>query len=307
MDKKLLKYKDFINESLLGSIKDGIKSALTGPKEKIKALVSKMIQVDKEFINKTDELSYNIYLAQQMDSNKRVKSPGASPLLKQKALVNKRALDSFERSRNSQIASLQDQVMRVVKKDSKLGNYYNAEAAKADKAIADHAYMVAKRHRDGAYADTYYSQFSDMEQLRKSMGVVTPTAGGNSDQDGELEEISEIGNYKIDKPYCLKWEYFIQYLQGRTDTELLKWKHDGYSIKLRYLEEYKNIISDYNDRKKFLSDEKKRYAANAPIYDVEIEEIERGKKSAENRMEAFKNYMRMKVDYIGRLVRTPTK
>jgi len=302
MEKKLLKYEKFINENLLDTISGGIKSMFTTSSSKIKTIISKMIQVEKDFIDKTDELSFNIFMAQTLDSRKKVKAPGVSPLLKQKALISKKALDAFEKSRDSQIANLQDDLMRIIKKDRKLAEYYNKEAANADKVIADYAYKVAKRHHNGQYADTYQAQFLDMENLRKSLGNTLPATGNKTDQDGELEEISEIGEYKIEKPYCLKWEFFIQYLQGRTEQELIKWKHDGFAIKLRYLDEHKELISELNARKKFLNTEKNRYAANAPIYDVEIEEIERNKKAAENRLEAFKNYMRMKVDYIGRLV-----
>jgi len=306
MNKKLLKYKKFINENLLDTISDGVKSMMTSNSTKIKTIINKMIKVEKDFIDKTNELSYNIYMSQSLDSRRKVKSPGVSPLLKQKALINKKALDAFEKSRNSQIGNFQDDIMRIVKKDKKLSEYYNREAAKADKIIASYAYEVAKKHKNGPYADTYQAQFSDIENLRKSLGDTTIVSGSTNDPDGELEEISEIGNYKIDKPYCLKWEYFLQYLQGRNDQELIKWKHDGFAIRLRYLDEYKELINELNARKKFLTSEKTRYAANAPIYDVEIEEIERNKKAAENRLEAFKNYMRLKVDYIGRLVRTPT-
>ena len=300
MKNKLLKYNDFINESLLGNVK----KMLAGPRTRIKELVNKMVSVEKNYIDKTDELSFNIYSAQAADVRKKFRGSESTPLLKQKALISKRALEAFTKAKNSEVDNIKDDVLRIVRKDKELAKYYNGEAAKGDLAIANYAYEKARKHSDGGYTDSYHKQFIEMEQLRKIVsGVPSETPQGESVPDGDSDKFITFGTFTIPKPYSLKWDKFIEYIEDRSDIELLQWKSDYSAIKFRITKEIGDLHKDLTARKKFLTDEKKKYPANIPLYDVEIDEIERTKRDLDIQFEDVKGKLKMKSEYLHRMTR----
>ncbi len=298
MNNKLLKYDQFLNEGLLDRVFRGAKSLLTGSKKKIRTLIDEMIEIEKDFINKSDELSYSIHLASSPDINRRSKFQEVSPLLKQKGLINKRALDALTKSKNSQIAVIQDKLERITKGDKDLINYYNREASNADVLIAQYAYSKAKKHGDSEYSDPYMIHFREMERLRRSLGEA-PTPGDAS----SYEDSYKIGYYEVPLPYSLKWDKFLDYIKDKSDIDLLKWKNDSGRIRNEYQGVYNELNREINNTLKSLREEKNNYPERGPMLDSRIDEEERNKKILNNMHVDFKSMMRLKTDYLNRILK----
>lgn len=298
MGKNLPKYSEFINENFIRKTVSFIK----GDKNKIRSLVDQMIDVEKEYIDKTSELSYGLYMTQREYTDRKYKGSSYEAMIRQKNLVARRAMDSFEKARNSQIRSLKDQIDRIVDNDKDLINYYNKEAARGDKAISDYFYKISKEQNQEGY--NYQKQLADLEDLRISVvGKDTPSDTSTGTSQESEQEFDGFGSYKIPEPYSLKWNNFISYINNRTYIELVEIRGVSNVVRIRVSSEVNQAVNDINHRKKFLNDEKKKYPANAPLYDVEIDELERNKMQLLTKQEEFKASLRMKIDYINALIK----
>lgn len=298
MNNKLLKYDQFINEGLLDRAFRGAKSLVTGSKKKIRDLIDQMIEIEKDFINKSDELNYAIHVANSPDINRRVKYQEVSTLLKQKGLINRRALDALTKSKNSQISVIQNKLERITKNDQDLINYYNREASNADVLIAQYAYNKAKKHGDSEYSDPYMVQFKEMERLRRSLGEA-PTPGDSS----SYEDSYKIGYFEVPLPYSLKWDKFLDYIKDKSEIDLMKWKNDGGRIKMDYQNVFNDLNREINNTLKTLREEKNNYPERGPMLDARIDEEERNKKILLNMYNDFKSMMRLKTDYLARILK----
>jgi len=298
MDNKLLKYNEFLNEGLLDRAFRGVKSLLIGSKKKIRDLIDEMVRIEKDFINKTDELSYSIHMASIPDISRRSRYQEISPLLKQKGLINRRAMDALSKSKDSQIAVIQNKLERITKEDKDLIDYYNREASNADLLIAQYAYNKAKKHGDSGYSDPYMVQFREMERLRRSLGEA-PTPGDST----SYEDSYKIGYYEVPLPYSLKWDRFLDYIKDKSEIDLLKWKNEGGSIKIDYQSIYNELNKEINNTLKTLREEKNNYPERGPMLDARIDEEERNKKILLNMYNDFKSMMRLKMDYLARILK----
>ena len=118
------KYSDFIlddslNEGFLKNLFGKIGSFLKGSKRSILDKISKMKDSEKEFINKSDELNYDIFsseLGRNQDPNSR-----------QRALMSKRALEALRLAKNGEINFIVKEVQEICGSDPSLANFYNQQ------------------------------------------------------------------------------------------------------------------------------------------------------------------------------------
>ena len=300
MDKNLLRYKEFINESFLGGIGSGIKSLFTGARSKIRTIVEEMIAIEKDFIDKTDELRYSLYKEQQAGS-RRSSAQSLGPVKKQQELMNKRALEAFERAKNSQMNHLKNQLIEIVDGDKDLVSFYNEETVYADKEVAKYAHDCAKTHRDSNYSASY-RQYTDLETLRGSLGGVD-NDGRYGDIDGREETIAQINNFSLKKPFSLIWEDFINYIKNKPLEDLIYWKNNGYSEKALGKREFEKI--DANMRASIKNLETDR--ANNPNADAEIRVLKEEREQNTKRMEEFSMKMSSKIELLQKAIKKQTE
>ena len=294
MNKKILKYQDFINEGFLNKVSSAIKSAVVGKRGKIKSIVNRMISVEKDFINKTDELTSSLY-GSQNDYKSRSQS---NPILRQQELMNKRALETFERAKNSEIESLKREVGEIVNNNKDLIDYYNEEAARGDKEIANYTYSISKAQRDSGYSNSH-KQSSELEDLRNTLGSMKINKGAIIDPDGELEPIITIGSFKLEKPFSLVWEDFVNYIKDKPIEDLVYWKNTGQTLKFKGLREFDIIDKGIKASIKKITANKE----NNPSADLEIQTLQRDRDLNTNKTEEFHSRMQAKIELLQKSIK----
>jgi hypothetical protein len=176
-------YSEFIssnvNEGFIKDILGGIKSFIKGDKNSILDKIEKMKEVEKDFIDKSDELNYDIFSAET-----RRTSSDISIDSRQKALMSKRALEALRISKNGEINLLAKEVSRICGDNVKLIDFYNQQKTIADSEIAKYAYDKAKKFKDSEYENEFYNQWKTVETSAKKMKYDSP----NLDGDDTIEE-----------------------------------------------------------------------------------------------------------------------
>ena len=293
MEKKILKYNQFLNENIFSGIGDGIKSFLMGAKRKIQAIIDEMVSIEKDFIDKTDELTLNIHTG-QYDSTKGKMPYSYSPLLKQREAANKRALNALERSKNSQIKAFQNEIEDIVDGNKRLVDFYNERAVIGDKEIADYNYQITKRYKGGEFS-TEYKHLSD---LRNSLGS-TKVSGGVQDPDGEIEKIIKISSFELSKPFTLVWSDFVNYIKDKPIDDLVYWKNNGQTQKFRGHREFEKIDNTIKASIKKIESNKD----NNPSAAAEIEILQGDRENNARRMEEFQTRMNSKIELLQKAIK----
>jgi hypothetical protein len=231
MSKNLLKYNDFVNEGITDFL-GRVMGSLTGSKNKIATYVREITELERDFIDKTDELSFNIYKT----SSRRTRAGKIDPITKQQELLNKRALETARRAKDTRINYLQVKISGILKKYPKLVEFYNKLAASADADIAEYAYNKAKAHRDSEYSNSYYSNFMELEALRKRYDTGVPGI--------ETGEIDPIIGIEIPKPFNIEWGSFINYVNNMDLPDLIQAEGDGKSFKLKVDDAFRKLQAE---------------------------------------------------------------
>lgn len=158
------KYSEFIlesnlNEGFFKNLFSRIGSFLSGSKSKIQERVDKMVSIEKDFIEKSDELNYDIFYSE----SKKTQDPVLLNNAKQKAMMSKRALDSMRIAKNAEMNLLVKEIGEICGKDPYLINFYQKRKTVADSDIAQYAYEKAKRFRDTEYENVFYNQWKSLD------------------------------------------------------------------------------------------------------------------------------------------------
>ena len=230
------KYSEFIssnvNEGFIKNLFGGIKSFIKGDKNSITDKIEKMKEVEKDFINKSDELNYDIFSAET-----RRMSSDISVDAKQKSLMSKRALEALRISKNGEINLLAKEVSRICKDNVNLIDFYNQQKTIADTEIAKYAYDKAKKFKDSEYENEFYNQWKTVEASAKKIRYESPSLDDDTIEeengmwDLSLREFTEqiMGLPKIDISGLLE------------DGSALRWKlANDLRIKENSLKEFKN-------------------------------------------------------------------
>jgi hypothetical protein len=186
-------YKEFIsdnriNEGFFSNIFKKIGSAFRGDKQMISNNVRKMIELEKDFINKSDELNYSIFNSEFRKST----DPVVLTNIKQKSIMSKRALEAMKSAKNAEILFLHKQISDLCKKNPGLIDYYRSEKVTADTEIAKYAYEKAKQFKDTEYEREFYNQWKNLEveeeKTKKTVSV---------DFDYDIDELSDLGIFNM--------------------------------------------------------------------------------------------------------------
>jgi hypothetical protein len=186
-------YKEFIssnkiNEGFFSNIFKKIGSAFRGDKQTISNNVRKMIELEKDFINKSDELNYSIFNSEFRKST----DPVVLTNIKQKSIMSKRALEAMKSAKNAEILFLHKQISDLCKKNPGLIDYYRSEKVTADTEIAKYAYEKAKQFKDTEYEREFYNQWKNLEveeeKTKKTVSV---------DFDYDIDELSDLGIFNM--------------------------------------------------------------------------------------------------------------
>ena len=184
-------YKEFIsqvNEAFISDLFKKAGSFIRGDKKKITEKVQRMIQVEKDFINQSDELNYHIFSAEFK------KSPDSfsTPSIKQKSIMSKRALESLRISKNSEISLLANEISKICKNNPGLLSHYQKEKVLADAEIAKYAYEKAKKFKDYEYETEFYSQWQNLDSRAKKINTSSYEYSNREDLDFDIDPDSDL-------------------------------------------------------------------------------------------------------------------
>jgi hypothetical protein len=256
------KYSEFIsenvNEGFLKDLISGIKSFIKGDKNSILNNIEKMKEVEKDFINKSDELSYDIFYAE----TKKPQNSDITPAARQKSLMSKRALEALRISKEGEMNLIIKIISKICGDNPKLIDFYNVEKAQADVEIAQYAYEKAKQFKDSEYANEFYDQWKNLETSAKKVKYDSP----NLDDD-TIEENNGM--------WDLSLREFTNQIMGLPKSDLLdlveigsdlRWKlADDLRIKDSSLKELKTRsyrsgdMASYNFTKEKIAEIKNKY------------------------------------------------
>jgi hypothetical protein len=236
-------YKEFIssnkiNEGFFSNIFKKIGSAFRGDKQTISNNVRKMIELEKDFINKSDELNYSIFNSEFRKST----DPVVLTNIKQKSIISKRALEAMKSAKNAEILFLHKQISDLCKKNPGLIDNYRSEKVTADTEIAKYAYDKAKQFKDTEYEREFYNQWKNLEvEEEKIKKTVSP------DFDYDIDELSDLGIFDMpDDEFLSQMSMYSRndlnsILEEAVALKLaLDEKYNTYNLKLRG---YKNFYA----------------------------------------------------------------
>ena len=206
------KYKEFIrdsklNEGFLSNVFKGIGSFNRGDKKKISENVSRMVEIGKDFIDKSDELNYNIFVS----DFKKSLDPLVASSIKQKSVMSKRAIDTLKIAKDSEVKMLANEIKSICDKNPSLLSYYHTEKTIGDAEIAKYAYEKAKQFKDYEYTDQFYSQWQDLDTQAKEIKKYT-----SDETDEHMLVLPDIFNLSE-----REFDYEISSLPKRDVLELL--------------------------------------------------------------------------------------
>jgi len=206
------KYKEFIrdsklNEGFLSNVFKGIGSFIRGDKKKISENVSRMVEIGKDFIDKSDELNYNIFVS----DFKKSLDPLVASSIKQKSVMSKRAIDTLKIAKDSEVKMLANEIKSICDKNPSLLSYYHTEKTIGDAEIAKYAYEKAKQFKDYEYTDQFYSQWQDLDTQAKEIKKYT-----SDETDEHMLVLPDIFNLSE-----REFDYEISSLPKRDVLELL--------------------------------------------------------------------------------------
>jgi hypothetical protein len=213
------KYSEFIssnvNEGFIKDLLGGIKSFIKGDKNSIMDKIERMKEAEKDFINKSDELSYDIFYADTRRNSNEI-----TVAARQKSLMSKRALEALRTSKNGEINLIAKEVSRICKDNPNLIDFYNQQKSIADTEIAQYAYEKAKQFKDSEYENEFYNQWKTVETSAKKMRYESPSLDLDDDT---IEENNGM--------WDLSLREFTDQITGLPKSDILGLVDDGSSLR----------------------------------------------------------------------------
>jgi len=271
------KYSDFIsdnslNEGFLKNIFGKIGSFLKGSKRAILDKISKMKDAEKEFINKSDELNYNIFSAE----SGKAQDVGS----KQRALMNKRALEALRLAKNGEINFIMKEVNEICGSDPSLANFYNQQKMLADTELAQYAYEKAKKFKDSDYERDFYNQWKTLDSEVQRVKF--------DDSNDEDDTVSNLGMFD------LPLKEFVSQIQGLPKSDIAQLLSDANDLKWK-------LADDYRKKSMSIRELKNRAyrSGDIPTFNFSREKFEEMKNiyrkanvSIDNKMSMLKNRLK---------------
>jgi len=241
-------YKQFIskevNEAFIPNFFKKVGSFIRGDKKKISENVEKMISLEKDFIDKSDELNYNIFNSEF----RKAQDSEEMTSIRQKSIMSKRAIETLRIAKNSEVNMLANEISRLCKNNPELINHYQKEKVAADASIAKYAYEKAKRFKDSEYENEFYNQWKNLDdKSKKFQNTPEPTYKNSYDQDlnfdfeSEADLIYSLGIYG--KSYTDFMDEISNYSKQDLSKILLGARDTKFALQSR-LEEYTVAINN---------------------------------------------------------------
>lgn len=271
------KYSDFIlnedlNEGFFSNLFGKIGSFIKGSKKSILDKISKMKNVEKDFIGKSDDLNYDIFSAESGKSQD-VNS-------KQKAMMSKRALDALRIAKNGEINFIVKEVKEICGSDPSLINFYNQQKTLADTELAQYAYEKAKKFKDSDYEKDFYDQWKNLDSEVQRIKF--------DDSEDEDDTISNLGMFD------LPLKEFVSQIQGIPKSDIAQLLSDANDIKWK-------LADDYRKKSMSIRELKNRAyrSGDIPTFNFSREKFEEMKNiyrkaniSIDNKMSMLKNRLK---------------
>lgn len=231
------KYSEFISESNLNegffkNLFSRIGSFISGSKSKIQERVDKMVSIEKDFIEKSDELNYDIFYSE----SKKTQDPVLLNNAKQKAMMSKRALDSMRIAKNAEMNLLVKEIGEICGKDPYLINFYQKRKTVADSDIAQYAYEKAKRFRDTEYENVFYNQWKSLDTEAQKY----------RNEPIFKEENYLVGNEDLGM-FDLSLREFTSQITGLPKVDIAQLLDDAAAIKFAMEEDYRKKNMELKD------------------------------------------------------------
>lgn len=231
------KYSEFISESNLNegffkNLFSRIGSFISGSKSKIQERVDKMVSIEKDFIEKSDELNYDIFYSE----SKKTQDPVLLNSAKQKAMMSKRALDSMRIAKNAEMNLLVKEIGEICGKDPYLINFYQKRKTIADSDIAQYAYEKAKRFRDTEYENVFYNQWKSLDTEAQKY----------RNEPIFKEENYLVGNEDLGM-FDLSLREFTSQITGLPKADIAQLLDDAAAIKFAMEEDYRKKNMELKD------------------------------------------------------------
>jgi|688.fasta_scaffold78875_3 hypothetical protein len=215
------KYQEFIsegnvNEGFFKNLINKVGSFLSGSKSKIQEKINKMAEVEKDFIDKSDELNYDIFYS----DSKKPQDPVLLNNARQKAAMSKRALEAMRIAKNAEINFIIKEIKEICGNDTSLINFYQKRKIVADSELAQYAYEKARKFKDYEYENSFYNQWKNLEteaKKYKSEPVYSDEPSFGSE-----------GNWGM---YDLPFREFTNQISGLPKADIAEMLEDAATIK----------------------------------------------------------------------------
>lgn len=232
------KYSEFIssstvNEGFFKNLFGRIGSFLSGAKSKIQERIDKMVQIEKDFIDKSDDLNYDIFYSDSKKSNDPVIANNA----RQKSMMSRRALETMRIAKNSEMNLLIKEIQEICGNDTNLINFYQKKKIVADSDLAQYAYEKAKKFRDREYENVFYNQWKTLDdeakKYRQEVDVFPNQYNAPSDLDYGM--------------FDLPLKEFISQITGLPKSDIGQLLDDASAIKFQMEEDYRKENMELKD------------------------------------------------------------
>jgi hypothetical protein len=271
------KYSDFIsdnslNEGFLKNLFGKIGSFIKGSKRSILDKISKMKDAEKDFVDKSDELNYNIFSAESGKTQ--------DPISRQRALMNKRALEALRIAKNGEINFIIKEIKEIYGSDPSLINFYNQQKMLADTELAQYAYDKAKKFRDSDYERDFYNQWKTLDSEVQKIKF--------DDTDDEDDMLNNLGMFD------LPLKEFVSQIQGLPKSDIAQLLSDANDIKWKLADDYRKKSMSIRELKN-----RSYRSGDMPTFNLSRERFEEMKNiyrkaniSIDNKMSMLKNRLK---------------
>lgn len=224
--------KDNLSEGFFSNIFGRIGSFIRGDKDKISEHINRMVEIEKDFINKSDELNYNIFLGDYKMSS----DPSFVVNAKQKAMMSRRAIESMKIAKDSEINLLSKKIASICNRNQKLEEFYYLKKVEADSIIAKYAYEKAKKFKDQEYSDQFYNQWKELESQNIKTKEFFSTYG-TKEKYWETREV----DYDIAR-FDYSPDKFREYINSLSSSDLKIMLEDGMAMKIDLEERLQRVF-----------------------------------------------------------------
>ncbi len=158
---------NFLNEAK--SMKDILNwfgSFFGGTVSKINSYVEEIAQIEEDYAKEWDKIMTDI---DELEVQKAQISNDPAELRKLDRMIdrNEKLIQSALRKKNSSISDIEDRVIKLTEKDSKLVSYWNLKKTQAEKDVAERLYDISKKLANPDLGEELYDKYKKAALIAK--------------------------------------------------------------------------------------------------------------------------------------------